>query len=228
MIHTETLEFTYNNTDFEATVTYNDEPFRNGRSGKLFSIFWDVELHRPEALSCAGAVRQANSISSFMLFKTKAGDRHFIYDSDPAYEEKEDEVNIYARVINKILYCYFNKEKIAHYKQKVNSYEEAIDKKFELKLETLQQQKLTYRKQMKAGEITPKEYQRLYTPIRKEKEALELEMFVKKDAYKRRYFDCCELRSRFRVFKPGDEVSCLGQQIEWCNTSFLKKLNNAL
>ena len=223
MIYTKTLHFTYQETDFEAVVTYSDEPFRKSIQN-IFSVFWDVKLFKPEVLSCGGKMYQENGMMSLMLFISKAGDRHFIYEPDPNYEEEEDEVNIYSSVINKILYCYFNKERIDFYKKKVKCYHEAIDTKYAVKLEALRQKKLRYRKQMREGKITPKEYQKLYTPVRKEKEALDLEKFIKKDAYEKRYFKCCELKPKYRVFKPEYDPHCIGQQFEWCDTSFVKKI----
>lgn len=51
MIHTKNLRFSYNDMDFEATVTYSDVPF-SPRLKENETAFYNVDLHKPAALKC--------------------------------------------------------------------------------------------------------------------------------------------------------------------------------
>ena len=116
MIHTKNLQFRYNDIDFEAIVTFNDIPFRNiKRSGT--DVFYDMKLIKPEVLECGGKVFQVSGIMSMMLFSKQPADRHYIYKEESDLENDGDNINVYPKAIEKILYSYFNKEQIAHYKQ---------------------------------------------------------------------------------------------------------------
>jgi hypothetical protein len=199
MIHTEQLRFSYENTDFEATVTYSDLPLR-ASSRDRSSVFWNVTLHTPEHLECGGEVKYLQGMAR-MILSTKAGNRHFVYVPDPDYEEKEDETNIFPTALETILYCYFNKERIAYYREKIKCFNEAIEKKYALLIEAQREKRRTLRKKMRAGEITTDQYQKLYRPIRLEKERLEMKLYWTKHLYERRYFECCELKERYQFLQ---------------------------
>jgi len=221
MIHTELLRFNYENTDFEATVTYSDLPFRESRRDFTAS-FWNVKLHKPEALECGGEVKRINNGMTMMLYATKAGDQHFVYVPDPDYEEREDETNIFPKAVEKILYCYFNKARIAYYREKIKCFNEAIEKKYAPLIEAQRAKRRALRKKMSAGEITTDQYQKLYRPIRLEKEALESKVFWAKEHYRRRYFECCELKGHYRVFQAERAKHCF-DAFRWCDTGWIVK-----
>jgi len=220
MIHTEQLHFSYENTDFEATVTYSDLPLR-ASSRDRSSVFWNVTLHTPEHLECGGEVKHLQGMAR-MILSTKAGNRHFVYVPDPDYEEKEDETNIFPKAVEKILYCYFNKERIAYYREKIKCFNEAIGKKYAPLIEAQREKRRALRKKMRAGEITTDQYQKLYRPIRLEKERLEMKLYWTKHLYERRYFECCELKERYRVFDAQKAKRCF-DEFGWCNTSLIVK-----
>jgi hypothetical protein len=220
MIHTEQLCFSYEHTDFEATVTYSDLPLR-ASSRDRSSVFWNVTLHQPEYLECGGEVKRLQGMAR-MILATKAGDRHFVYVPDPDYEEKEDEINIFPKAVEKILYCYFNQARIAHYREKIKCFNEAIEKKYAPLIETQRAKRRVLRQQMRAGEITTDQYQKLYRPIRLEKERLEMKLSWTKHLYERRYFECCELRGRYRVFGTQKAKRCF-DAFHWCDTAWIVK-----
>ena len=221
MIHTKNLQFNYNDIDFQAMVTYSDAPFRSTLKDSS-SVFYDVKLHKPEALECGGEVVTVRGGISFMLFMKKAEDRQYIYMEDMDYEE-ENKVNVYPKAVKKILYAYFNKDLIAHYKQKISLLENALDKKYEQALLGLQKKKLALRKEMKSGEIDSKVYQKRYKPIRLKNEEIEFKIFRCKHNYERRYFQCCELRPRYRAV-ADQKLSFCNDKYTLCGlTSFLAK-----
>ncbi len=206
MIHTKNLQFSYNDIDFEAIVTFNNISFKNvGRSDT--SIFYDVKLIKPEILECGGKVFQISGMS-LMLFSGQMGDRHYIYKEDSDLENDGDNINVYPKAIVKILYCYFNKEQIAYYRKKIVTLNEAVEKKYATALNGLQEEKLALRKQLKSEEIDSKTYQQRYKPIRLKKEEIAFKISGIKYNYKRRYFECCELKPCYRTFLPQDVVKC--------------------
>jgi hypothetical protein len=159
---------------------------------------------------------------TMMLYATKAGERHFVYIPDPDYEEKEDEINIFPKAVEKILYCYFNQARIAHDREKIRYFNEAIEKKYAPLIEAQRAKRRTLRKKMRAGEITTDQYQKLYRPIRLEKERLEMKLYWTKHLYERRYFECCELKERYRVFDAQKAKRCF-DEFRWCNMSLIVK-----
>ena len=207
MIQSKNLQFSYNDIDFEATVTFNDLSFRNVRSSET-SIFYDVKLTKPEMLECGGEVLNITGIMSLMLFLKKTPDRHYIYKEDMDLVKEGDNINVYPKAIAKIIYAYFNKEKITHYRQKIKKFNDAVENKYALTLSVLREEKLALRKQVRSGEIDSKVYQKHYTPIRLKKEEIELKIFRVKDNYKRRYFECCELKHHYRTVLPQKKISC--------------------
>jgi len=221
MIHTEQLRFSYEKIDFEATVTYSDLRFRESRRDAA-AVFWNVTLQNPEVLECGGEVKRIESISALRLAATKAGERHFVYVPDRDYQEKEEEINLFPKAVEKILYCYFNKARIAHYREKINCFNAAIEKKYTPLIEVQRAKRRALRQKMRVGEITADQYQKLYRPTRLEKERLEMKLYWTKHLYERRYFECCELKERYRVFNAQKDKRCF-DEFRWCNTSLIVK-----
>lgn len=207
--------------DFEATATYSDVPFSSGFKENE-TAFYNVDLHEPEALACGGNVKRISGISSLLLYREKK-QINYDYVEDSAYKE-EGCVNIYPKAIEKILYSYFNKDQITHYREKVSLLEEAVDRKFEGDLLRLREEKLALKKELKSGEIDSKMYQKCYTPIRVKKEELERRMFRIKHDCERRYFQCCELNVRYRIFPAQKQHHC-DERNDLCTmTPYLTKL----
>jgi len=208
MIHTKDLQFQYDDIDFEATVTYSDVPFSQALRD-YGSVFYNIVLHKPEVLACGGqTIAPSGGMASAMLF-TKAGDRSFFYKEDLDIENEGNKTNIYPKVIDKILYRYFNKDKITLYRKKIEDFKEVVDKKYASQLGLIQEQRLVLRKRMRSAEISSKEYQKQYRPIRLKKEELESRVYWLKWWYEKRYFECCELKPKYRDYGSSREKWCL-------------------
>ena len=207
MIHKKDLHFRYENIDFEATVTYSDDPFSEAHHSTE-AAFFHVQLYKPIELDCGGkrAIEDL-SLSSFMINDDLKNHR-YVYAEENSLKEEDNTTNIYPLAIDKILYSYFNREKIAHYKEKVKCLKQAVDKKYRSALDAIKQKMKALKQRMKSGEITPKNYQTLLLPLRKEKEALESEISNRKWSYKEHYFQCCELRGRYRIRVFKKPSSC--------------------
>jgi len=223
MIHTKKLQFTYNHINFESSVTYSDLPFSQSKIDAI-TAFYDVKLLKPKVLECGGEVKQINGVMSMMIYAKQAKDRHYDYSEDRDVKEDEKIVNVYPLAVRKILYSYFNKDSIIYYKQKIDLFNEAVDKKYALLLSALKEDKLLLKKRLKSNEINSKGYQKLYTPIRLNKEEIEFKIFRIKKHYAKRYFLCCELRSKYCTFKT-DKLSTLQDAYPLCGlTSYLANM----
>ena len=210
MIYTKNLQFQYDDIDFEATVTYSDVPFSQSLRD-YGSVFYNIVLHKPEALACGGQTIAPSGGMAAAMLMTKAGDRSFFYKKDLDIETEGNKINIYPKVIDKILYRYFNKDQITLYRKKIKDFKEVVDKKYASQLVAKQEQRSALRKRMRSGEISSKEYQKQYRPIRLKKEELESRIYWLKQWYERRYFECCELKPKHRNYGSSREKWCLEQ-----------------
>ncbi|NOR56617.1 MAG: hypothetical protein GQ531_10495 [Sulfurovum sp.] len=206
MIHTKELRFNYDHIDFEASVTYSDLPFSQSIRD-MTSVFYDVKLLKPKVLECGGEVKQIQGIAGMMIYAKQANDRQYSYIEENQNKVYDKSINVYPLAVRKILYSYFNQEKIAEYTLKVTLFNEAIDKKYALKLEMLREEKLLLKKRLRLTEINSQAYQKLYTPIRKKKEEIAFNISHLKYRFKLRYFQCCELRPKYCTFKTEKDTS---------------------
>ena len=224
MIHKKELKFSRNGIDFNATVTYRDELFISAaREG--FSVYYRIQLHEPVELDCGGAsLSRPRGFGMYLLqseayqtrryfykedevIKDENGELEYIvntyvdiYKEDENIQEEDNQINVYPLAIEKILYIYFNQKRIMYYNKKIERFGNAIENKYADALEVLQEQKLALRKLMRSGDIDSKEYQKRYTPIRWAKEEIESKIYWPKHNYRRRYFECCELKKAYRIY----------------------------
>jgi len=197
MIYKKELKFSFKEIMFEAVVSYSDERFENFLY-KKDSVFWNVKLNKPEVLECGGEVFSVNGMMGrMMLSKSDMKNQQYTYNKDKNYQEK-NRINIYPKAIEKVIYMYFNKEIIEEYKQKIELFGRTVEAKYEDKIKKLEKQKRELKKLLKSGAIDSKEYQKQYTPIRLKKDDLRYRISSLKHNYYKRYFECCELKKRYR------------------------------
>ena len=217
MIHKKEFQFEHEGITFHALVTYNDALY--GKMRDEF-IYYRVKLLQPIELDCGGGIASAY-LSNPLLFHMNedAKRRHYVFNEE-GQEDKDNEVNVYPKAIKRILYAYYNRDEIAYYKEKVAKFKEKMDLKFTPALEMCNEEKRLLKKKMKEGEITPKEYQKLYTPIRKKKEEIEFRIFMLKHNYENRYFQCCDLKEKYRSYYVENMRPCFDKydrcrEISW-------------
>jgi len=150
MIHTKQLTFHYNGIDFEASVRYNDAPFGDRRYSKE-PIFFNVQLLKPISMDCEGEFVKAGSMSAMMLLSTSIRNYHYVYDNKSKSKNSDNEINIYPKAVKKILYHYFNREKIDYYNEKISRFCRAIDVKYEANLEALREERRVIRQKLKSN-----------------------------------------------------------------------------
>ncbi len=221
MIHTQQLTFHYNGIDFEASVRYNDAPFGDRRYSKE-PIFFNVQLLKPISMDCEGEFVKAGSMSAMMLLSTSIRNYHYVYDNKSKSKNSDNEINIYPKAVKKILYHYFNREKIDYYNEKISRFCRAIDVKYEANLEALREERRVIRQKMREGIIDSKIYQKLYRPIRLKKDDLEYKIIELKSNYRKRYFSCCELKKRYWVDIEKFTKHC-NTPLGYCDTGSDKK-----
>lgn len=216
MIHKKKLQFIHNGIGFDATVTYEDKPFMSVVKEQC-SVYYRVELHKPVELDCGGSfVARPRGFSTYLINFEKYQTRRYFYKENKDIEEEDNQVNVYPLAMEKILYKYFNQERIVYYKKKIERFNKAIDNRYTDAREALQEQKLALRKLMRSGDINSREYQKRYTSIRKKKETIELKIYRVKHNFSRRYFECCELKKRYRAYAS--------EKIERCDDELELKL----
>jgi len=208
MIHKKAFKFTYQDTVFEATVTYEDMEFGE-RFKKPLSIYYRVQLHEPLELNCGGAFAgEAKGFAMQTLLQPEIKKNRFGFIEDESIRKEGTLINVYPLAVEKILYRYFNKKEITYYEQKVQCFEEAIDAKYMHELKRVDEEKKELKEKMKSRQIDPKEYQKLYTPIRIESETLSTEQTRRKSKFKDHYFKCCELKVKYRSFVSSKTTNC--------------------
>ena len=97
------------------------------------------------------------------------------------------------------IYQWFNRKAIFRYKAKINHFNFLIERKYDRKLAPLKEQKRELKQRLKSAKIDNKQYQKLYTPIRKQIDKLEHRVWNICNNYKNRYFVCDRLKEIYRV-----------------------------
>ncbi len=208
MIQKKKMNFKHDGVDFEATVTFNDMMFSEVRAGGL-SLYYKVKLHKPIELDCGGEVTSAGrNFAMRMFLSPKLKNRHYFYKEDLTVLTKERNINVYPLAIGKVIYSYFNRDQIVFYTDRVKEFENALDEKYEKILEEIKLEKSALKKLLKSNVIDSKIYQTRLKPIRLKKEEIEFKVFSLKHTYKRRYFNCCELKNYYRIYNPETYEPC--------------------
>ena len=198
MVHTKKLKFKYNNIDFEAKVTYCDEAHKNALKNSE-NIFYRILLLKPIVLECGGETLRVNNwLHALALSRTKCGEKQYDYDENTNLQVSENKINLYSLAVENIIYYYFNRAKIAYYRTKVDKLKLDIDHKYHIKLEEFREEKSKLKRELKSKVIDAKCYQKLLTPIQKNKLNLEFKILDLKESVCKKYFECGVLRDDFR------------------------------
>ena len=118
-----------------------------------------------------------------------------------------NKTNLYPLVKEQIVYQYRNREAILKYETKVNNFDLRIEQKYQPELDLLKEQKRQLKLRLKSSEIDNKQYQKLYTPIRKNRDSIEHYIWDVCGRFKGRYFYCGRLKEIYR---------CMGLLVKKC------------
>ena len=186
------LQFTHKNIEFKVQTIYDTSNFCDGNLS-----FWKFRLikvnneflEKPIEYKYIQNRRWLNQIPKFR--------KHSFYCSTRR-RELEDKTNIYQLIKQETIYLYFNQRAIAKYKLQVDSFNSIIQKKYDKKLIPLKEQKRVLKQKLKSSIIDNKQFQKLYTPIRKKIDDVKFHIWQLQDKYKSRYFDGGRLKQIYR------------------------------
>ena len=186
------LQFTHKDIEFKVQTVYDTSNFSDGnlsfwkfRVIKVDNQFLDTPLEYKYIQNR----RWFNQIPKFR--------KHSFYCSS-SRKLIEDKTNIYQLIKQETIYLYFNQRAIAKYKLQVDNFNSIIQKKYDKKLIPLKEQKRELKQKLKSSIIDNKQYQKLYTPIRKKIDDVKFYIWQLQDKYKNRYFDSGRLKQIYR------------------------------
>lgn len=187
------LQFTHNSITYHLQIIYDTSKFGDEDLSfwktRLFKIddeylLVPIEYKYIQYRSCLN-----NQIKKF---------REHSYFCSTRRKELDNQTNLYQVAKEQAVYQYTNRKAIMKYEAQINNFNFLIEQKHKEKLLLLQQQKIELKQRLKSGAIDNKQYQKLYTPIRKSKESLEFHIWGLCRCYRNRYFDCGRLREIYR------------------------------
>lgn len=124
--------------------------------------------------------------------------REHSYHCSSSKKEIENQTNLYVLVKEQTIYQYTNRKAILKYESQISNFKFLIELKHQRELILLQEQKKELKLKLKSSEIDNKEYQKLYTPIRKSKDDKQFKIWNICYRYQNRYFDCGRLKEVYR------------------------------
>ena len=110
----------------------------------------------------------------------------------------EGKTNLYQIAKQQAIYQYSNRKAILKYESKVNNFKFFVELKYRPQLLLLQEQKIELKLKLKSDLIDNKEYQKLYTPIRKNRDKVKFHIWDICYRFKGRYFSCGRLKEKYR------------------------------
>ena len=203
-IREQSLLFHCNDLAFEAKVTYSVTPFPHQGDS-----FWSVDLISPlqKKHFCSG-YKKTTGVS---LYSKKCREAHFSFDYQckDFFNETDNTLNVFSLAKDEIIYTWFNQSVIEKYKNKVKSYQAALEKKYQSNLESEYKKRIELRKQLKNKDIDDKAYQKQLGPVNKDISDIRYKIISSTERYSKRYFKCCQLKEEYRLFNVKLTSRCL-------------------
>ena len=187
------LDFTYNKTTFRVKITYDTSLFSEGEPS-----FWQTKLYQVDDERLTIPITYKYVQSRGWLLQIPKFRKHS-YICSTRRKVFEDKTNLYPLAKEQITYQWFNRKAILRYEAQINHFNFLIERKYQHKLAPLKEQKRELKQKLKVKEIDNKQYQKLYTPIRKQIDKLEHRVWDICRNYRNRYFDCDRLKQIYRV-----------------------------
>ena len=192
-IKTKHLQFTDNQITFRVRIKYDTSPFGVGNKS-----FWQTELYGVDDERLLIPLTYSFTQSRGWLLQIPKYRNHS-YICSTRRKEFEDKTNLYPIVKEQIAYQWFNSKVIFKYQAQINHFNFLIERKYDRKLAPLKEQKKELKQKLRHDVIDNKQYQKLYTPIRKLIEEVEYQIWNICYNYTRRYFVCGKLKQIYRV-----------------------------
>ena len=191
-IKKKTIQFFNNHNYFTVLVKYDTSLFSEGSAS-----FWQSRLVQVDKERLNNPLTyQHTQIKNWQLqipeYKTHR------FHCSTRRKDIENQTNIFQLVKEQVIYQWHNRKQIEKYEKQVRNFNYLIEQRYEPLVVALKEQKKELKQKLKAGEIDNIEYQRLYTPIRKEIDKIEFKIWRKCRNFRDRYFERSRLKEIYR------------------------------
>ena len=191
-IKKKTIQFFNNQNYFTVLVKYDTSPFSEGSPS-----FWQSRLVQVDKERLNNPLTYKHTQIQNWQLQIPQYKTHRFYCSANK-NEIENQTNILPLVKEQVVYQWHNRKAIEKYEKQVSNFNYLIEEKYEPLIIELKEQKRELKQKLKSGEIDNIEYQRLYTPLRKQIEKVEFKIWRKCRNYRGRYFDRGRLKDIYR------------------------------
>jgi len=187
------LQFTDNSITYNLQIIYDTSKFGYGDLS-----FWKTRLFKIDDAFLTPAIEYKYiQYRSCLNYQIKKFREHSFYCST-RIREIDDKTNLYPLAKDQAIYQYTNRKAILKYEAQINNFNFLVEQKHKEKLLLLQQQKRELKQRLKSGEIDNKQYQKLYTPLKKSKDSVESKIRGLCRNYRNRYFSYGRLKDAYR------------------------------
>ncbi len=187
------FQFSDNEITYYIQVVYDTSPFGYGDKS-----FFKARIIRINGELLSTPLEYKYTQHRGWIQQSKKFREHSYY-CTPSKKEVENKTNIYPLIKEQLIYQYTNRQQIQKYESQINDFSSKLELKCQPQLQQLQEQKRALKLKLKSGEIDNKEYQKLYTPIRKSKDKLEFHIYIIQRNYRERYFKCGRLKEGYKL-----------------------------
>ncbi len=188
------LQFNHNETTFRVKIKYDTSPFGVGKNS-----FWETSLYQVNDTKLLIPITY-NFTQSRGWLQQIPKFRNHSYICSTRRRVTEHTTNLYPLAKEQVIYQYYNRKLIFKFEAQINNMNFLIEQKYNQKLIPLLTQKRELKQRLKSTEIDNKQYQKLYTPIRKQIDNVEHKIWDICWNYKKRYFSCDKLKQIYRVY----------------------------
>ncbi len=186
------LQFKDDKFTYHVQIVYDSSPF-----GYSDNSFWKIRLYKVNDEHLQIPLEYHYIQSRGFIMQSKAFREHSFH-CTTRRKEIEGKTNLYPIVKAQAIYQYSNRKAILKYESKVNNFKLFVELKYQPRLLLLQEQKRELKLKLKSDEIDNKAYQKLYTPIRKNRDEVQFHIWDICRRFKARYFSCGWLKEIYR------------------------------
>ena len=177
---------------YHLKIVYDASNFGEGDKS-----FWKTQLYQVNDKRLTPPV-EYHYIQSRGWISQSPKFREHSFDCTTCRKEIEGKTNLYQIAKQQAIYQYTNRKAILRYESKVNNFKFFVGLKYQPQLEALNIQKKQLKLKLKSDLIDNRKYQKLYTPIRIEKDNVEHHIWDICYRFKGRYFICGRLKEIYR------------------------------
>jgi hypothetical protein len=191
-IKKKSLQFKHNEFTYHVQIVYDFSPFGYGEKS-----FWKIRLYKVNDKHLQIPL-EYHYVQSRGFIMQSLQFREHSFHCTTRRKDVQGKTNLYPIVKAQIIYQYTNRKAILKYESKVSNFKFLVELKYQPQLDFLRIQKKQLKLKLKSNEIDNKQYQRLYTPIRKNRDKVQFYIWDICYRFKGRYFFCGRLKEIYR------------------------------